>query len=211
MSFSPSASLLTLSLIPPTCQVASDLRTFAYALPFTCVPFPSSPHSSFLPGLSHFPREDTPASLVLSPSASLYCSVIFLMAPSIISFLCCMFFTLQPLRPVRAGLALPGSLLCPQYPARSSPPPPNSHAFLGDVGPSPCTPCPAGTTASRHLGTTPTACRQQMCSTTVCPCTTQQVPRGGSGGEGGGEPGTPHRVHSLQGTSWAWVSVSSMG
>ena len=62
-------------------------------------------------------------SLVLSPSASLYCSVIFLMAPSIISFLCCMFFTLQPLRPVRAGLALPGSLLCPQYPARSSPPP----------------------------------------------------------------------------------------
>lgn len=134
MPFSSSASWLALSSIPPTCQAASDLRTFAYAPHFTCLPFPSSPHSSFLPGLSHLPSEDTPASLALSPSASLCCSVIFLMAPSVISFLCCVFLTRRPLRPLRAGLAPPGSLLCPQYPARCPPPLPR---FSRGRGPQP--------------------------------------------------------------------------
>lgn len=140
MPFSSSASWLALSSIPPTCQAASDLRTFAYAPHFTCLPFPSSPHSSFLPGLSHLPSEDTPASLALSPSASLCCSVIFLMAPSVISFLCCVFLTRRPLRPLRAGLAPPGSLLCPQYPARC--PPPTPTLFSGTWAPAPALPAP---------------------------------------------------------------------
>ena len=138
MSFSSSASLLALSSIPPTCQVASDLRTLHMVCPSPACPslaLPTAPSHQ----VSVTSPDRIPEPPCLCPLQLLSCSVILLMAPSIISLLCRMFLTRQPVRPLRAGLAPPGSPLCPSTPHASRP---ASRAFLGTWAAVPALPAP---------------------------------------------------------------------
>lgn len=162
--------------------------------------------SPTLPGCAAFSL-----SLSLHPAVSLR-------APSTVDSFYLLHVPLLPAcNPLGTGLALPASLLCPQFPAHSPIP-----ILRAMEVPAPALPAPVGTTASRPSATMPTACGRQTCCTTVCPCTTPQVRRGGSAGAGQGQGGggragtgrglgTTHQACPLQGTSWAWGSVSSMG
>lgn len=165
-------------------------RTFAYALHFTCLPFLVSPHS--LLTRSQSLQQMAPSLLALS--FSLLMSVRFSWYHDHFLSLA-RFFTCQPLRSPNIGLPRLKSLLSPCGPARC---PPNSHAFLGTLGPSSLHSLLRRYYLTRGIW----ALLHGMAAADVLyDCLplyhSVQVPRGGSveGGLGTGD----HRVHSLQG------------
>lgn len=122
--------------LPQTRQIPSGLRTFAYALRFTWVPFPSSPYSTFLPGLSSCVTSPgrLPHPPWLCPLQPLSLPLLYyILHGSKHHFLNLLHVPLLPA--YKAPMSWAGSAS-----VRSSLPP--RHAFFGGMGPSPCTPCP---------------------------------------------------------------------
>lgn len=177
-------------------------------MPTACLPFPSSP-SAPCQALANVPLPQTgsstlPDGITVSPSLSLSPIISFRAHSTVGSSVFAACASLPACQPGNwAGSAwLAAVSLVPSILLYSQ--------ALENVGPSPALPALTGTTALQPLATMPIACAQQTCSTTACPCITPQVLWGCWGGQDGGL-GTPHQACLLQGTSWAWDSVSSTG
>lgn len=146
--------------------------------------------------------------VTFSPSLRLS-ALLFLMAPSTTDIIGSMFLSSTPVS--WAGSAWVPAVFCPlPPPAPLSARSPHSPA-REDVIRSPCTPCPCRYYRIAAFGHHAYSMQVADVLYDCLPLYHTAGTAGGWGRGGGQGLGTPHRARPPQGTSWAWVSVSSTG